>query len=160
GDDATPDQKKYAEAVLAGVERMERLTRDVLSLSQALQDPVDSKPVDTGACVRNAIEACLPLIQENHAKIVYGSLPAVMANEGHLTQVFQNLLSNALKYRRPETEPVIEVASSIEKGEAVFSVKDNGIGFDPEHAEMIFGLFHRLHGAKYSGSGLGLSICR
>src|SRR5262249_19717425 len=145
GADVSAEQKRCVQAIQSGVTRMELLTRDVLALSQAMHDPAESKPVEVSVCLRAAIDACLPLIQETGARIVYESLPGVMANDGHLTQVFQNLLSNAMKYRKPDTSPVIEIGSAVEGSQAVLSIKDNGIGFDPADAEKIFGVFHRLH---------------
>jgi light-regulated signal transduction histidine kinase (bacteriophytochrome) len=74
--------------------------------------------------------------------------------------VFQNILANALKYRKTEESPHIEVAALKEGADWVISVRDNGIGFDPQYAERIFGLFKRLHKDEYPGTGLGLAICQ
>jgi light-regulated signal transduction histidine kinase (bacteriophytochrome) len=77
-----------------------------------------------------------------------------------MAQVFQNLLSNALKYRKPEVPPEVHISANLEGGQWLISVQDNGIGFDPQYAERIFGLFKRLHKDEYPGTGLGLAICK
>jgi signal transduction histidine kinase len=74
--------------------------------------------------------------------------------------LFQNLLSNAIKYRHPEHRPRIEISAVHENDEWIISVRDNGIGFDPQYKERIFGLFKRLHKHEYPGTGLGLAICQ
>jgi signal transduction histidine kinase len=75
-------------------------------------------------------------------------------------QVFQNLLSNALKYRKPEEPPRVQITASLSEGQWQIAVSDNGIGFKMEYAERIFRLFHRLHSNGYPGTGLGLAICK
>ncbi|HWE48394.1 MAG TPA: ATP-binding protein, partial [Bryobacteraceae bacterium] len=75
-------------------------------------------------------------------------------------QVFQNLIGNALKYRKPGEPPHIHVSAKHEGNEWVFSVQDNGIGFDQRNADRVFGVFKRLHGKEYPGTGIGLSICK
>jgi light-regulated signal transduction histidine kinase (bacteriophytochrome) len=100
-------------------------------------------------------------VQENHAEVTFGLLPVVIGDEGQLAHVFQNLLSNALKYRKREETPHINIGAERRDGHWVVSVRDNGIGFDQDHAERIFGLFKRLHRhEEYPGTGLGLAICK
>jgi len=77
-----------------------------------------------------------------------------------MAQVFQNLLSNALKYQKPDTRPEVEISARSAGANWTVSIKDNGIGFEREYAERIFGLFKRLHKDEYPGTGLGLAICR
>jgi light-regulated signal transduction histidine kinase (bacteriophytochrome) len=99
-------------------------------------------------------------IEECQAQVTCDPLPAVIASPVHLLQLFQNLVGNAIKYRG-ETAPVIHVSAVADGGKWVFSVKDNGIGIEPQHTTRIFGLFKRLHGRdRYSGTGLGLAICQ
>ncbi len=99
-------------------------------------------------------------IEETAADIIFGSLPEVLGDEKQLALVFQNLLSNALKYCRENVRPRIEIWTESRPGETVIGVRDNGIGFSPVHSERIFGLFKRLHKDAYPGTGLGLAICR
>ena len=99
-------------------------------------------------------------IAENDAKIEAGKLPAVTGDVQKLALVFQNLLSNAIKYRKPDVPPEIRIHARSEDRHWIISVEDNGIGFDQEYAERIFGLFRRLHSTEYPGTGLGLAICQ
>jgi signal transduction histidine kinase len=89
-----------------------------------------------------------------------GQLPTVSGDEGQLVQVFQNLLSNALKYRKPDHAPEVHIAAELHKDWCIVSVRDNGIGFEQQYADRIFGLFKRLHKDEYPGTGLGLAICQ
>ena len=100
-------------------------------------------------------------VAESGAEITCDELPELEADETKLVQVFQNLLSNSIKFRRPGVPPKIHIGAR-PHGEAwVFTVTDNGIGFDPKHAERIFLMFQRLHGVgKYPGTGIGLAIVR
>jgi light-regulated signal transduction histidine kinase (bacteriophytochrome) len=87
------------------------------------------------------------------------SLPVVGAHEAHMLQLLQNLIGNALKYRSEHT-PEISIEAERKEGCWEFAVRDNGIGIDPQYADQIFGIFKRLHGQKYPGTGIGLAICQ
>jgi signal transduction histidine kinase len=87
-------------------------------------------------------------------------LPTVHGDQAQLAQVFQNLISNALKYSKPGRPPVIQIMSCSDGFEARVAVRDNGIGFEQVQSERIFGLFKRLHKDEYPGTGLGLAICK
>jgi light-regulated signal transduction histidine kinase (bacteriophytochrome) len=158
---ATPLQE-YADYVGAGVKRMDVLIRDLLTYSRITHtdDPENSR-ADLGAALRQAIMNVKTRVQENQAEVTSDALPVVAADEGQLGHVFQNLLSNALKYRKRNETPHIHVGAQRRDGHWLVSVADNGIGFEPEHAERIFGLFKRLHREdEYPGTGLGLAICK
>jgi chemotaxis family two-component system sensor kinase Cph1 len=99
-------------------------------------------------------------ITTSGAMITNDPLPIVRADERALVQVFQNLISNAIKYRGDNTPHVHISATRNTTGEWMFSVKDNGIGIDSQYAEKVFMIFNRLNGDKYPGSGIGLSLCR
>ena len=154
-----------------GVNRMQQLIKDLLEYSKLT---TRSKPFSNIECDRVLKNALLNLkfsIEESGAVITYDKLPAVMADEGQLVQLFQNLIGNGIKYRGTET-PLIHVSaertekthviipqSPIKKG-WLFSVRDNGIGIDPQYSERIFKIFQRLHSRdKYPGTGIGLAIC-
>lgn len=92
--------------------------------------------------------------------ITYNGLPTVQGQEGQLSQVFQNLLSNALKYRNPNEQLQIGISARRDASGWVIGVRDNGIGFEQKHAERIFGLFKRLYRDEYPGTGVGLAICK
>jgi light-regulated signal transduction histidine kinase (bacteriophytochrome) len=99
-------------------------------------------------------------IKENNAVITHDPLPKVMADDTQLSQVFQNLISNAIKFRG-EDNPKIHIAAVREINQWLFSVQDNGIGIDPKHKDRIFEVFKRLHKRRdYPGTGIGLSICK
>lgn len=145
----------------AGATRMEMLIRDLLSYTQAgrLEPPV--KPVDAGECLNAALANLTVAIAESGARISSDPLPLVNIHATHLRQVFQNLIGNAMKYRRPGIVPVIHIDAHSENGYWRFTVSDNGIGIEPEYTERIFGLFKRLHSdEKYSGTGIGLALCQ
>jgi chemotaxis family two-component system sensor kinase Cph1 len=92
--------------------------------------------------------------------VTSGPLPSVRIHEPHLEQLFQNLIGNAIKYRT-DGDPRIEIAAERVADEWIFSIRDNGIGIDPQYKEYIFGIFKRLHSAsEYSGTGIGLAICQ
>ncbi|MGH7962633.1 MAG: sensor histidine kinase, partial [Candidatus Binatia bacterium] len=93
------------------------------------------------------------------AVVIHDPLPTVAAEETMLMQLFQNLIGNALKYRNNRL-PQIHISATPQPGEWRFTVQDDGIGIAPQHAERIFGLFTRLHGHQYPGTGLGLALCR
>ena len=117
-------------------------------------------PVDCDAAVRSALSYLEASIAECNASIVCEPLPTLPSIEILLVQLFQNLIGNALKYRSPERSPVVSVSAQQAGGVWTFAVRDNGIGIEPEHQEYIFGVFKRLHGRQYSGTGIGLAICK
>ena len=100
-------------------------------------------------------------LRKLRAKVDFDPLPSVRVHAIQLQQVFQNLISNAIKYHRPGISPVVHITARRENESVVFSVIDNGIGIEPEFQERIFGLFKRLHtGSEYSGTGIGLALCQ
>lgn len=91
---------------------------------------------------------------------VRSDLPVLAVHEVHLVQLLQNLLANAIKYRKPGEKPQISVGALRDGSRWVFSIKDNGIGIQPQYRERVFGIFKRLHGREYPGTGIGLALCR
>ena len=122
-------------------------------------------PVEAGAAAEQALQNLAELVRGSEARIEIGELPRIAVREPDLVALFQNLIGNAIKYRKPGTRPAIRVqAIQIEAGAQAgswqFSVADNGIGFDPVYAERIFKVFKRLHGRdEYPGNGIGLAVC-
>ena len=116
--------------------------------------------LDCHAILHEAVIACQAAAQEAEAEISHDGLPTIRADRAQLGQVFQNLISNAIKYRKPQERPHIHISAVEMSEEWVFEVEDNGIGFEAQYADRIFGLFKRLHGVEYGGSGLGLGICK
>jgi hypothetical protein len=120
----------------------------------------DTARVDSSAVLRSVLANLAEAIRESHAAITSDTLPQLFIGEAHLQQLFQNLIGNAIKYRK-EGPPIIHV-SAVRQGDSWrFSVRDNGIGIDPQYKEKIFGVFKRLHrDQKYDGTGIGLAICQ
>jgi light-regulated signal transduction histidine kinase (bacteriophytochrome) len=118
------------------------------------------RPTDADAALTSALANVQPALDESAAVIRRSPLPAVFADPAQLVLVFQNLLGNAIKFRNG-ARPEISVACEETPGEWRFTVRDNGIGIDPKHAERIFQVFQRLHAKKeYAGTGIGLAICK
>ena len=115
--------------------------------------------VDCGAVLAKALLNLQAAIAESGAVVTSGPLPTVIAEEIMLTQVFQNLISNSIKYRGEET-PAIQVTAQRDGEGWLFAVQDNGIGIDPQDARRVFGMFRRLHGNEISGTGIGLALCK
>jgi PAS domain S-box-containing protein len=148
--------------ISGAVDRMQSLIRDLLNYSCLIQraEPILAD-VDCNVAVRQALFACQAAIQQFRAVVTHPNLPTVRADESRLVQVLQNLVSNAVKYSRPDEPPRIYISASCHAEGWLFEVSDNGVGFDPAHSDRIFELFKRLHSqAECSGSGIGLSICK
>jgi light-regulated signal transduction histidine kinase (bacteriophytochrome) len=140
--------------------RMQRLIEGLLRYSRITVPQF--VPVETGTVVSDAIANLAEAIHRSDAVItVNGTLPAVVGDETQLLQLFQNLLANALKYKKPKVPPRITVSAQWDNGEWLFSVKDNGIGIPAEDSEKVFEIFKRLHTVEeYPGTGIGLASCK
>ncbi|HYZ85010.1 MAG TPA: PAS domain S-box protein [Bryobacteraceae bacterium] len=157
----TPEAVDYAEFIHRGVTRMEALIRDLLSYSRAIHtDEWLTTTTKLSEVLQQALLSLHARIEESNAKVTWEGLPEVRGDTAQLTHVFQNLLSNSLKYRHPERNPEIHISAREERDHWIVSVCDNGIGFEPKYADRIFGLFKRLHKDAYPGTGLGLAICQ
>jgi len=155
-----PDADEFIHFLMDAAGRMTQLLKDLLAYSQAgRSDRTTAEPTSTPNILQWALMNIDRQAKDAGAKITYGSLPVVEADQMQLLQVFQNLLGNAIKYRSAEA-PVIHVSAVREGDFYEFSVQDNGIGVAPEHHERIFGVFKRLHGKEIPGTGIGLAICR
>lgn len=162
-EDKVDDQgRDYIRRMVGGVERLQNLIEDLLAFSRAGRREIDPEPVDCSELVEEIVLDLKGSIDEHHADVDVGKLPTVPADPHQLHQVFQNLISNALKFQNGSGErPRVEISARRNDGEWQFSVADNGIGIEPEHREKIFGPFHRLHGRdQYWGNGIGLAICQ
>jgi light-regulated signal transduction histidine kinase (bacteriophytochrome) len=156
--DADADQ--YIGYVVNGAQRMELLLRDLLAYSQAgsaLEGPMQQ--VDCGVVMECVTQDLAVSIEESGASVTWSGLPVVAAHEGRMIQLFKSLVENGIKYRGLES-PRIRVSARRAGTGWIFSVEDNGIGIDPEYAHQIFGVFKRLHGRNYPGTGIGLAICQ
>ncbi len=156
-----PSAARYAGFINQGVQRMETLINNVLSYSRAVHsDGEELKTADLKISFRQALSLLDAAIRESGAIITSEDLPTVSGDEEQLTQLFQNLLSNALKYRHISKPVRVHIGVVRSGSDWIISVRDNGIGFEQKYADRIFGLFKRLHRSEYPGTGLGLAFCK
>jgi signal transduction histidine kinase len=151
---------KYINYAVDGAKRMQTLIQDLLAFSRVGRQGCDLALTDTNTVVERALANLQAAIRESGALVKHDHLPVVMANASQMTQVFQNLIGNAIKFRRAETLTV-QISAEQQGEEWIFSVADNGIGIAPQYSQDIFVIFKRLHTrAEYPGNGIGLAICR
>jgi PAS domain S-box-containing protein len=155
------DADEFITFVVEGATRMQNLINDLLAFSRIGTRGNPFAPVDCEEILQIAKENLRFTIAESGVTITNDPLPALVADQTQLTQLFQNLFSNAIKFRRPEEAPCIHVSAVRLGGAWQFSVRDNGIGIAPQYFDRIFVIFQRLHGREeYSGTGIGLAICK
>lgn len=155
------ESMEFGEFIKEGVLRMQQMLKDLLAYSRVGRIDVRFDTVDTKVLVDQVQQSLEQKIQETGAIVVCKDLPVVNGVRSLLGQVFQNLIENALKFRRPDVKPKVEVCARKKGRQYVFSIKDNGIGIDPKYRDRIFMLFQRLHTRdEYDGSGIGLSITK
>lgn len=154
------DADEFIGYAVDGAARMKALIDDLLAYSRSGGDVAVLRRVDCGVLVRSAVADLEQAIGGSGASIEVGDLPVVEGDPGQLSQLFQNLLSNALKFVAPDVPPRVTVTARREHDAWCFSVADNGIGIAPEHRKRVFLMFKRLHGrAQYPGTGIGLALC-
>jgi PAS domain S-box-containing protein len=157
--DETAD--RYIHYAVDGAKRMQELISDLLAYSRLNSQELEIRRTDCAAVVVGAMRNLQVAIEDSGASIDWDPLPALCADQGQLTQLFQNLLGNAIKFRRKEKCPRIHISSVDSGAEWLISVQDNGIGIDPHHADRAFQIFQRLHTrAEYPGTGIGLAVCK
>jgi signal transduction histidine kinase len=152
----------YLERMLSAAARMRTLISDVLTYSQIATSAEPFAPTDLAAIARDVVADLETAIAEATARVDVTELPVIDADALQMRRLLQNLLANALKFRRKDAPVVVRVgAATSSDGFCTITVTDNGIGFKAEHGEKIFRMFERLHSrAQYDGSGMGLAICR
>ena len=159
-DQLDPKAKEYAKFAFEGGARMRELIDDLLEYSRVGTQGRPFEKVRMDDVVLNVIKVFKGTIQELDAKIWFGDLPMVTADEIQMSQLMQNLIGNALKFHGARA-PEIRISAIEKSGEHLFRVEDNGIGFKREYAEKIFQIFTRLHGiGEYPGTGIGLAIAK
>ncbi|MFP4531589.1 MAG: ATP-binding protein [Desulfobacterales bacterium] len=151
--------KKFIDYAVDGAVRMQGLINDLLAYSRVTTRGGEFADTDSGKALAQALADLKASIKETEAEVTYDELPEVNADASQLIRVFQNLISNAIKYRGPDP-PKIHVFAQKSESRWIFSVTDNSMGIDPKHQERIFTIFQRLHGQQYSGTGMGLSMCK
>ena len=158
-DKLTAEERQYLDFTLSGARQMNELIEGVLLFSRTLHEGFEAADVPAGDAVRAACTELDLLLRESGAHIDIGPLPMVRANLTALTRVFANLLSNSIKYSGG-TVPEISITAESNGKDCTFTVRDNGIGIDPQYHREVFEPFKRLHGRNVSGVGIGLSLCR
>lgn len=151
---------QYIGFAVEGAKRMQLLINDLLAFSRVGRSNAGFAPVDLQAVLDTALSSLERARQDSGVELTWDPLPTVAGEASLLTQVFQNLIANAIKFRGPEP-PRVHVAVEQVDGEWRFSCSDNGIGIEPRYAERVFVIFQRLHGRDvYDGTGIGLALCR
>ncbi len=156
--DETAD--RYIYYVVDGAMRMQGLINDLLTYSRVGRQDKEQTIFDCNVVLSHILRDLEPMIIENDARISVQELPEIYGNPVQMRQLLMNLISNAIKFRRPES-PIIDIRCELSETEWIFSVRDNGIGIDHEYSERIFEMFQRLHTKEeYAGTGIGLAICK
>jgi PAS domain S-box-containing protein len=152
--------RSYVDFAVGGAQRMERLLQDLMAYSRVSAAPQGhAEKSDSKAALEAALGNLEAAVRKSGAQFHVGDLPEVAAPSVHLVLLFQNLAGNALKYSGGKVPEVWIDAQPVD-GFWKFSVRDNGIGIEPQYAKQIFGVFKRLHGAEYEGTGIGLAVCQ
>jgi PAS domain S-box-containing protein len=155
------EEKSYLDLIVSGAKRMNTLVQDLLAYARVQTEIDRPTSVSLDQDLETALSQLQALIEETKAVITHEPLPTLNADQGQMVRLFQNLVGNALKYRKPDVAPVIQISAQQRGSAWVITVEDNGIGFDPKYAREIFLPFKRLHGQQeYPGNGVGLAICR
>lgn len=160
GDKLDKTADGYIERIVGGANRMKQLINDLLAYSRVESRAAPFKATPLQEVFDDALVLLRPSIDDTGAKVTCGVLPTVPGDRAQLSQLFQNLIGNGIKYHG-ESPPEVHVSAELVGKEWLIAVRDNGIGIDPKHHERIFEIFRRLHTQQaYPGSGIGLSVCR
>jgi light-regulated signal transduction histidine kinase (bacteriophytochrome) len=154
------DGADFMRYILEATQRMDRLLGDLLTYShqfRSLDQPLEQ--VDPEGALQGAVLMIDAAVRESGAQVTNDTLPSVLFDFAQLTLLFRQLLVNSIMFRGPEP-PKIHVSATESGNEVQFSIRDNGIGIDPRYHEQIFGVFKRLHGREFPGTGIGLAICK
>ena len=155
------EAESFLDLIVGGAKRMNALVQDLLTYARVKTEVDRPSSFSLDKDLETALSGLHQSIEENGAVVTHDPLPEIQVDQGQMVRLFQNLVGNALKYRRPDVAPRIHVSAQRHENEWVITVRDNGIGFDPKHAKEIFSPFKRLHSQEeFSGSGVGLAICR
>jgi PAS domain S-box-containing protein len=161
GDKLDGDAKEFTAFIVDGATRMKQLIEDLLAYSRVGTRDKNFKPVDADSPLKRALTNLRAAIQDTGAAVTQDKLPTIHCDEVQLAQLFQNLIGNALKFRKPDAAPAVHVGAADHGEEWEFTVRDNGIGIEPQYFERIFMVFQRLHNkGEYPGTGIGLAIVK
>lgn len=156
------DADEYIEFIVEGSKRMKEMIQGLLEYSKIRKTEKGMKPVKTENVLEKAISNLVTSIEENNATITHDPLPEVVGNENQLIRLFQNLIGNAIKFRKKNVPPKIHISAVLDENNYyVFSIADNGIGMDLKFKDRIFEVFKRLHTIdQFEGTGIGLAISK
>jgi signal transduction histidine kinase len=155
------DADDFIDFMVSGATRMKSMIQGLLDYSRIGTQGGEFKLTDTEEVLSVVFSNLKALIEENNAEITHSPLPIIFADENQINSVFQNLIGNALKFRKEGIKPKIHVSAQKTSNEYVFSVSDNGIGLEEQYCDRIFEVFKRLHAiGEYEGTGIGLSIVK
>ncbi|MEW5727150.1 MAG: ATP-binding protein, partial [Pseudomonadota bacterium] len=157
-----PDADAFIGYTVDGVRRMQAIINELLAYSRVGTGKLVLAQIQAGAAVSTALAQLKTVIAEAQAAVeVKGPLPVVSADPPQLASLFQNLIGNGVKYRRPDVRPEVTIGAVDQGPEWAFYVADNGIGIEPQYHDQIFDLFKRLHARdRYGGTGIGLATCK
>lgn len=156
-----PDAHEFIDFAVDGASRMQKLINDLLAYSRTGTRGKPLVETDTGVILERVLANLKMPLEENQVTVTADPLPVVIADPTQLTQLLQNLISNATKFRCPSRPAAIHVSAEQREQEWLFAVRDNGIGIAPEHCDRIFLIFQRLHSRdEYPGTGIGLAVCK
>jgi PAS domain S-box-containing protein len=156
-----PDAKDYLDRMVNAASRMRTLINDLLTFSRVTTKAKPFEPTSLGPLVQGVLSDLEVRLEQSGGRVEVGELPTVDADPTQLRQLFQNLVSNALKFHRAGEPPVVSIHATVAQGACEITVRDNGIGFDEKYLDRIFTIFQRLHGrTEYEGTGVGLAVVR
>ncbi len=153
--------EKYIYYAVDGAKRMQNLINDLLSFSRISTRGDEFVLTDFNSIITSVLKSLEMVITETGTKIYFDELPVIKADKAQIERLFQNLIGNAVKFKKPGEKAVIHISAKEKNGNWLFAVKDNGIGIDAAYKEKIFVIFQKLHGPnEYPGTGIGLAICK
>ncbi len=160
GSNLAPGANDYIQFVVDGTHRLQELIDDLLSYTRLNAGPQPSQMIDLSKVLQETLTGLEATIKDNHAVVTHDELPTLPANHAHMVLLFQNLISNALKFHAKDP-PRVHISARREEGRWVFSIADNGIGIDEKYFGKLFVVFQRLNTRdEYPGTGIGLALCR
>jgi signal transduction histidine kinase len=160
-DNLSEKGRDYLERANAAAERMQNLIEDLLRFSRVATHGRPFAPVDLGTVTHEVLDDLESQVERSGAIVDVGKLPTISADALQMRQLMQNLISNAIKFRRPGVTPEVTIRAHVDGERMKLTVADNGIGFEPQYNRRIFRVFERLHGrSEYPGTGIGLALCR
>jgi signal transduction histidine kinase len=157
-----PQSQDYLSRIVSSAKRMQRLVDDLLEFSRLARRRIVFQQVDLKEVTQRVVKELQPEIDATHATITVGDLPTIEAEKPHIRQLIRQLISNAIKFQRPDTPPNVEIVTGESSADTVMIyIRDNGIGFEQKYEARIFEIFQRLHAPQlYEGTGIGLAICK